>query len=137
MKMSILLFRKSAQDSGYYCKAQNINIVLLTMLFNILQAIWKQLFSSLSSMDKGTMFQLKNLINRTYVPNDPTKDMNAVEDFLLLHAHVVSSAEAIISEISVESVTDLAKLIVVNYINYPEWNVDISKKSDTTDLVHE
>ena len=36
---------------------------------------------------------------------------------------MVSSAEAIISEISVESVADLAKLIVVNYINFPEWNV--------------
>ena len=36
---------------------------MLIMLFNILlQAIWKQLFSSRSSMDKGTMFQLKNLI---------------------------------------------------------------------------
>ena len=113
---------------------------MLIMLFNILlQAIWKQLFSSRSSMDKGTMFQLKNLINRKNVPNDPTKNMNAAEDFLLLllHAHVVSSAEAIISEVSVESVADLAKLIVVNYIKFPEWNVDVSEKSDTTDLVHE
>ena len=55
--------------------------------------------------------------------------MNAAEDFLLLllHAHVVSSAEAIISEVSVESVADLAKLIVVNYIKFPEWNVDVSE----------
>ena len=55
---------------------------MLIMLFNILlQAIWKQLFSSRSSMDKGTMFQPKNLINRKNVPNDPTKNMNAAEDF--------------------------------------------------------
>ena len=105
----------------------------------LIQAIWKQLFSSRSSMDKGTMFQLKNLINRKNVPNDPTKTLNAAEDFLLLllHVHVVSCAEAIISEVSVESVADLAKLIVVNYIKFPEWNVDVSEKSDTTDLVHE
>ena len=49
---------------------------------------------------------------------------------------MVSSAETIISEVSVESV-DLAKLIVVNYIKFPEWNVDVSEKSDTTDLVHD
>ena len=39
------------------------------------------------------MYQLRNLIHRTNVPNDPQNNMNAAEDFklLLLHAHTILS----------------------------------------------
>lgn len=49
--------------------------------------------------------------------------MNAAEDFLLLllHTHVVAAADAIQANItSVESVAELAKLIVVNYLLLPQ-----------------
>lgn len=44
-------------------------------------------------MDKGTMYQLKNLINRS-LPSDPSDNVKAAEDFLLLlvHAHVLISS---------------------------------------------
>lgn len=32
-------------------------------------------------MDKGTLYQLKNVINRTSVPTSPDKNMKAAEDF--------------------------------------------------------
>ena len=45
--------------------------------------------------DKGTLSQLKYLINRTSVPKDPEKNMQAAEDFfrLVLEAHIVAAAE--------------------------------------------
>ena len=45
-------------------------------------------------MDGGTLYQLKNLINRRNVVSDPKKDMNACEDFFLLivEAHIVTAA---------------------------------------------
>lgn len=49
--------------------------------------------------------------------------MNAAEDFLLLllHTHVVAAADAIQANItSVESVAELARLIVVNYLLLPQ-----------------
>ena len=58
------------------------------------QVIWKRLYSIASSLDKGTMYQLRNLINQTNVPTDPQNNMNAAEDFMLivLHAHIVAAA---------------------------------------------
>lgn len=46
-----------------------------------IQVIWKRLFSE-SVMDKGTLQQLKNLINRTNVPPNPKQNMNGAEDFV-------------------------------------------------------
>lgn len=42
----------------------------------------------------GTLFQLRNLIQRTTVHADPTKDVNSSEEFLSLiaHGHVVAAA---------------------------------------------
>ena len=47
-----------------------------------------------SSQDGGTMYQLRNLINRRNVVADPKKDMNACEDFfeLITNAHILAAA---------------------------------------------
>ena len=52
--------------------------------------IWSRFYSNKSATDKGTLFQLKNLINRTSVPADPKDNMQATEDFfeLVLVAHM-------------------------------------------------
>ncbi len=67
------------------------------------------------------MFQLRNLINRKSVPSDPSTNMNAAEDFLklLLHAHGVAAAKVIMSFNSMDSVTDLANAVIVNFVHLP------------------
>ena len=42
---------------------------------------WKLLYTFKSVSDKGTLYQLRNVVNRKNVGEDPTKDMNAQEDF--------------------------------------------------------
>ena len=42
--------------------------------------IWIRLFSKKSGCDKGTLYQLKDLIHCTSVPSDP--EDNAAEDFM-------------------------------------------------------
>ena len=56
--------------------------------------IWKRLYSSCSGMDTGTLFQLRNLINRRNVITDISKDRTACEEFMQLAtiAHVMSAA---------------------------------------------
>jgi len=56
------------------------------------------MFSKKSSAEKGTLYQLKNLLHRISVPNDPGENMKAAEDFLLvvLHGHVVAAAKTIL-----------------------------------------
>ena len=48
------------------------------------QVIWKYFYSMLSSGEHGTLYQLRNLINRTNVVKDPKSDFNACNDFFIL-----------------------------------------------------
>ena len=80
--------------------------------------------SKKSGQDTGTMYQVKNLLNRTPVPLDPEKNMNASEDFLLLllHAHVIAAAKGILSYdfTESESLTYVARSIVNSHVLLPE-----------------
>ena len=62
--------------------------------------IWKQLFDKTTSSEKGTLFQMKALLNLTSVPQDPKSNMKACEDFLLLimNALVKVAAEKLMNE---------------------------------------
>uniref|UniRef100_A0A1X7VK07 Uncharacterized protein n=1 Tax=Amphimedon queenslandica TaxID=400682 RepID=A0A1X7VK07_AMPQE len=57
------------------------------------RVIWTKLFSS-KSCDKGTLFQIKNLIHQTSVPNDPKDNVQETEDFLevVLVAYILNAA---------------------------------------------
>eukprot|EP00731_Ephydatia_muelleri_P006704 Em0003g952a len=70
------------------------------------QVIWKRLYSSCSGMDTGTLFQLRNVINRRNVITDVSKDLIACEEFMQLAtiAHVVSAA------IHIAGVTNMSEL---------------------------
>ena len=52
------------------------------------------MYRDTSSMDGGTLHQLKNLVNRKNLPKKPKNDMNACEDFFQLVgiAHVAAAA---------------------------------------------
>ena len=60
------------------------------------QVIWKRLYSSCSGIDTGTLFQLRNVINRrnVIILTDVSKDLTACEEFMQLAtiAHVMSAA---------------------------------------------
>lgn len=83
--------------------------------------MWNLLYSTKSANEFGTMYQLRNSINRTSITKHPEKNVKAAEDFLalLLHAHVKAAAKAIRSEKDVASVTNLATAIVEKYIHLP------------------
>ena len=72
--------------------------------------------------EKGTMFQLKCVTNRTAVPSDPAQNMKAAEDFMLLlvHSHVVSAARVLLSHGISPSVTVLSKAIVSTFLQVPQ-----------------
>ena len=48
----------------------------------MMQVIWKYFYSYRSVGDHGTLYQLRNKLNRTNVVSVPKKDMNACEDFI-------------------------------------------------------
>ena len=57
------------------------------------------------AMDAGTLFQLRNLINRRNVTNNPTSNVIACEDFFLhvVEVHIVSACMTVFK---MSSVTD-------------------------------
>ena len=83
-------------------------------------------------MEKGTMYHLRNLIKRTSIPVDPEKNMNASEDFLLLlvHTHIVAATKVMQSINPTELVTDLAKMIIANYVRLPKIDDEDTGKCD-------
>lgn len=82
-------------------------------------------------MDKGTLYQLKNTINRTAVPTDPSDNMKAAEDFLLvvLHAHITAASEAILKRQRIESVSQLADSVAASFITLEKGST-VGKSSD-------
>ena len=46
-----------------------------------MQAIWKRLYNTKSFSDYGSLYQLRNLINRRNVVSNPMDDVNACDDF--------------------------------------------------------
>lgn len=71
-------------------------------------------------MEKGSLYNLRNLINRTSIPKKPEKAMNATEDFYLvvLHAHILAAANTILqSSYNLQTTTSLAKEIVDAFID--------------------
>lgn len=59
-----------------------------------MQVLWKYLYSSQSSSEHGTLYQLKNSINRTNVVKKPLDSFDACEEFLILvvHCHIIVAA---------------------------------------------
>lgn len=70
-------------------------------------------------MDRGTLYQLKILINRSSVPSQPDKDMKAAEDFLdvVIHALVMAAAGMLCNQREINSVAEMAGGIFKTYIN--------------------
>ena len=82
--------------AGYAC---------IICIYMYTQVVWTRLYKTDSSQDGGTMYQLRNLINRRNVVTDPKKDMNACEDFLELitNAHILA---ATMQKFDMKSLTD-------------------------------
>lgn len=74
----------------------------------MIQVVWTRLYCKGTSSEKGTLLQLKNLINRTSVPRDPKNDVNSSEEFfeIVFAAHAIS---AVMVHFDMESVNDTIK----------------------------
>lgn len=73
-------------------------------------------YSYKSVADKGTLCQLKELVNRTSFGKDSKHNMKASEDFLevVVYGHVVAAAKVFTSTASEEStVHDISKILLI------------------------
>lgn len=81
---------------------------LLYFFISLIQVVWARLYCKGTSTEKGTLLQLKNLINRTSVPRDPKNDVNSSEEFfeLVFAAHAIC---AVMVHFDMNSVNDTIK----------------------------
>ena len=68
------------------------------------QMIWKYYYSDKSSREHGTLYQLRNVLNRSNVVKDPMKNFNACDDFFVLavESHIIAAALNIFGMTSME-----------------------------------
>ena len=87
--------------------------------------MWQILHSVKSSKEMGTLYQMRNLINRSSVPKDPGDNMKAAEDFmqLVLYAHIVAAAETVEDLTGADTVAGVAHIIISNYVLLPSHSV--------------
>ena len=95
-------------------------------------------------MEKGTLYQLKNLLNRSSIPTDPGKNMKAVEDFLhvVLTSYIIVAAKTILrEEISgTGNVHSLSKIIVERFVPFLNENNHVTthiEQGERSDIVEE
>ncbi|XP_019862116.1 PREDICTED: uncharacterized protein LOC109590666, partial [Amphimedon queenslandica] len=60
----------------------------------LLEVIWKKFYDTKSFMDKGSMAQLRNLIDRRNISADSESDYNACDDFftVVVECHIIAAA---------------------------------------------
>ena len=63
------------------------------------------MYTTSSAYDFGTLYQIRNLVNRRNVKANPSKNVNASEDFFLMvvHSHIIAAA---MHELSMDSVDE-------------------------------
>ena len=105
-----------------FCNGRHkINIpYLINAVIYIPQILVNRLYSFKSAGDKGTLYQLKELINRTSFGKDPKHNMKATEDFLetVLFAHITAAAEELVGREnnSLISFHELCKKVVSDFV---------------------
>ena len=68
--------------------------------------IWKRLYDTKSGMERGTLYQLRNLINRRNVKKEVKSDVNATEDFIeiVVTGYIIS---AVLSYLGMSCINDV------------------------------
>ena len=83
-----------------------------------MQVIWERLYSTSSSNDWGSLFQLKQLVNRTSFGKEPKHNMKATEDFLcvVLFSHIIAAADVCMDQLSSDNCNEIAKVLVKQFV---------------------
>lgn len=70
------------------------------------KVMWKRLYSKTSCVDRGTLFQLRNLIRRRNVPSKCKKDTNSCKDFItiVVTGHIISAAMQKLGMLSMDDI---------------------------------
>lgn len=89
--------------------------------------MWKRLFDTGSGMERGTLYQLRNLINRRNVTKHPKTDVNSNEDFL----EVCLTGYIVVAVMKFLGMTDLHGCPLPSLVSPDLWMEDDSVRRST------
>ena len=109
------------------------NITSLTSLTSNYQVIWKRLYHTTSGMERGTLYQLRNLINRRSVVKKVKSNVNACEDFLelVVTGYIVAGAMEVLG---MSVVNDVPSSAVIDSPEDAWMQDDTERKSILTEV---
>lgn len=100
-----------------------------------------RLYSSKSSADKGTLYQLKELVNQTSFGGNSKNNMKATESFfeVVLYAHIIAASKKYVSSNSNETidVCDVARKIFSKFVKLTIPTSDDSTEETSTSIAEE
>ena len=119
------------------------------------KVVWTRLYKTSSSQEGGTLYQLRNLINRRNVVCNPKNDMNSCEDFfeLVTTAHIIVAAMKIFGMSKIDDKPDetllpsdtdnpamvlkaAVKKILSSFVDL-SFPVETKKRPQSMDHIHE
>ena len=111
--------------------ALSMDIFVTSTIAIDIQGYWKRLYNTHSGLDRGTLFHLRNLINRRNVTKSPKNDMNATEDFfeLVVIGYVLT---AVMSHLGMASVDDSP---LPSIVSPDTWMEDDSARKATLNAI--
>lgn len=117
--MSELVFNLKSETS-------TVEVPAIVESFSV-QVMWKLLYSKASSSEHGTLYQLRNIINRHNVVKKPIKDFNACDDFFMtvLNSHIVVAA---MKYLRIESQSQVPDEAVVPHA-HDQWMLSKEERS--------
>lgn len=92
--------------------------------------MWKRLYNTESGMEKGTLYQLRNAINRRNVTKAAKSDVNANEDFL----EVAVTGYILVAAMSFLGMTDLHGAPDASLVPPCLWMVDLDESERSSIL---
>ena len=97
--------------------------------------MWKHFYSLDSAGEHGTLYQLRNLLNRSNVVEKPSRDFNACEDFLFLivHSQVIMTALTTLKMKSLNDAPAHDTLLGPNPLSI--WMLDVEERKKILDEV--
>ena len=82
--------------------------------------MWIRQYSTKAAAEAPTLRGIRNLLNRTSVPNDPKKDVKATEDFLdlIIKCHVVAAASTVMANKGISDLMGVSTSIVKSFVKF-------------------
>ena len=103
----------------YYRYSYNYTICSYLLFF--CKVLWIRHYNKKAAAEAPTLRGLRNILNRTSVPNDPKKNIKATEDFLdlVVKCHVIAAASTVIADKGSSDLKEISTSVLVKF-NFKE-----------------